>query len=128
MVEAPPDSAVDACAALSLSDADLARLVTSTDVRVEAYASSEDHIVHDQWVVLIDSLKLTHRDVGLNAALIGLTHRVGARVRQLLSGTSDERERLLPLLVKLDLAARDGSLGALLQRSTILVRSEPHRS
>lgn len=106
MVEVSPDSVVDRRAALSLSDEDLARLVAPTDVRVEEYASSYDHVAHDQWVVLLDSLGLRHRDIGLDAALIGLARKVGARVAQLLSEPSEEREGLLPLLVKLHLAGK----------------------
>lgn len=126
MAEAPSDPVGETRAELSLSDEDIARLVASTDVRVEAYSLSGDSAFHDHWVAVIEHLDLMHRDLGLDAALIGLAHKVRERVRDLLTGMSAERESLLPLLVKLRLADRNGSLGAMLQRSTILIRPGPH--
>lgn len=127
MIGQLPGSLVDEQGELKLSEQDLARLVAPARARVEVHPPPADNPVHDRWILMFEDLSIMHSDLGLDAALIGFTYRVRERVHELLRGTSDERDRLLPLLVKLHLADRDGSLGAMLQRSTILVRPGPHR-
>lgn len=100
---------------------DVRRLVDAVDVRVEAYPASGPSPFHDYWVAVLNPLRLEYSDYGLDATLVGLASRVGKRVRDLLDERTEERRRLLPLLVRLLLAEEDGSLGSLLERSTVLV-------
>ena len=58
--------------------------------------------------------------MGLDATLIGLTHKVRARVGELLAEDDAAESRLFPLLLRLWLADRDGCLGSLLQASARL--------
>jgi hypothetical protein len=104
---------------LTLTYDDMARLVEHVEVRVEAHRvhhASELTFTQD-WIVLVEELRLHHADVGLDAAIIGLAQRAGERVRRLLDEPGEERQRL-SLLVRLHLAERVGSLDSLLQRST----------
>lgn len=121
MVTAPVGPESDGGFTLALED--VARLVADVSVCVYAYPRSDGHPCHDDWTLAIEPLGLWHSDVGLDAALIGLTERAAQRVRGLLAD-ADERHRQLPLLLRLYLAERDGSLGRLLERSTHLVRWE----
>ncbi len=104
-----------------LLDEDLACLAGHAEVRVDAYPGSGTSPFDHYYVVVLEDLRLEHRDLGLDAAIIGLAEHVARRVRALLQERSHERERLLPLLARLHLADLDGSLGRLLVRSTRLI-------
>lgn len=105
----------------ALSAADLAQLFSDVRVRIEAYPASGTSVFHDYWVAVFEDLRVEQCDVGLDAAIIGLASQVSNRVEILLSGPSEERRDHLPLLLRLWAADQDGSLGSLLQRSTVLV-------
>jgi hypothetical protein len=75
----------------------------------------------DYWVASLDDLPVEQVDLGLDAALVGLTLKVRARVRDLLEEPGSDREELLPLLTKLWAWDRRGELGAMLQRVAVAV-------
>ena len=79
----------------------------------------------DTWLLIVEPMRIHHADLGLDAAFIGLAKRVGKRVRALLAEGSEERARLLPLLVRLHLADCDGSLATLLERSAHVIDRKP---
>lgn len=108
-----------------LSTGDLSRLVAHVEVTVEAHPRSGTSQCHDTWLLIVDPLRIHHADLGLDAAFIGLAGRVRERVCALLREGGEERTRLLPLLIRLDLADRDGSLAKLLERWTLVVDGRP---
>ena len=122
LIEANVEHTAVALGDLELSAGDLSRLVADVEVQVDAYPSSGSSPFRHYYVVVLEELGLAHCDLGLDAALIGLTEEVGEKVRAVLADPSDERRRVLPLLLRLHLADLDGSLGRLLEHSTRLVR------
>lgn len=122
MLEASVDQSLDG---LALTREDLSRLVTDAKVTVEAHPKSDASPCHDTWLLIVEPLQVHHADFGLDAAFIGLAGRVRKRVRALLEEESEERTRLLPLLVRLRLADRDGSLATMLERSALVIDRKP---
>lgn len=122
---APPVTKTSQDERLALDVADLSRLVVDVGVAVEAHPTSDASPFWDTWLLIVEPLRIHHADLGLDAALIGLAARVGTRVRTLLGDRSEERTRLLPLLVRLHVADRDGSLATLLGRSARVIHRKP---
>ncbi len=91
----------------------------------EAHPKSGPSPARDTWLLIVEPMRIHHADLGLDAAFIGLAKRVGKRVRALLAEGSEERARLLPLLVRLHLADCDGSLATLLERSAHVIDRKP---
>ncbi len=91
-------------------------LTRPVDVRVELYPISGLDLCDDRWLARMDALELAHVDLGVDAALIGLTEQVAAHVSDMsLEEISSEPRG--PLLLLLRIAHDSLDLGSLLHGS-----------
>lgn len=110
--------------AFPLTEGDLERLVRDIEVRVTVRPLSGMAPASDYWAACLEDLSVEQVDLGLDAALVGLTLKVSARVQNLLAELGSERDELLPLLTKLWAWERRGELGAMLQRVAVAIDYE----
>lgn len=104
---------------------DLRTLVGDPGIRVEvrAFGTHKSPTI-GRWEASLTELGVAYADTGLDAALVGLADRVSARVDQLLDQDSPDRQAQLKLLLGLWLEGQAGRLGAVLERSAVLVNWE----
>ena len=104
---------------------DLAALAGELDIHVEvrAFGSHKSPTI-GRWEASLLELNVDHSDIGLDAALVGLTNQVSARVTQLLAQDCLERESKLKLLLGLWLEDQTGRLGTILESSAVLINWE----
>lgn len=91
-------------------------LLASSVPEVELHPASGQSLTADYWVALLPELDLAHVDLGVDAAMIGLTNRLWTVVAESLASARYDHETL-PLLLRLWLAHEKGVLGRLVEDS-----------
>lgn len=104
---------------LALPLAQVELLLASSVPEVELHPASGQSLTADYWVALLPEFDLAHVDLGVDAAMIGLTNRLWTVVAESLASARYDHETL-PLLLRLWLAHEKGVLGRLVEDSARL--------